>query len=173
VAVLPRGGDAKDVRWFKGPARYALHTIQRRRRRRSGGADHPGANANPDPMYPNLDDSPPSPGAEPSIRRWTFDLGSKDDGFKEETVFAGSGFTPHRRPLHARPSRYLFKGFADPAGRSTSFKGGALKGKVTNSYQRVDLTSGAGPPPISSGTCRPPRNAASCPPRGARRATAI
>jgi len=142
VAVLPRGGSARDVRWFKGPARYALHTINAVDDGNRVILTIPVANANPDPMYPNLDDSPPAAGAEPSIRRWIFDLGSKDDGIKEEVVFPGAGFTRIDDRYASLPNRYVFKGFADPARPFDEAKGGALKGRVTNSYQRIDLTSG-------------------------------
>jgi carotenoid cleavage dioxygenase len=143
VAILPRGGSAKDARWFKGPARYALHTVNALDDGNKVVLTIPVANANPDPMYPNLDDSPPSPGAEPSIRRWIFDLGSRDNGFKEEALFSGSGFTRIDDRYTSLPNRWLFKGLNDPVRPFDEAKGGALKGKVTNSWQRIDLQSGA------------------------------
>lgn len=139
VAILPRGGSAQDVRWFRGPARYALHTVNAVDDGDKVVLTIPVANGNPDPMYPNLDDTPPTPGAEASIRRWTFDLGAKDDGFKEEVVFPGAGFVRIDDRYVSMPNRYLYKGFADPAQPFDEKKGGALKGKVTNSWQRIDL----------------------------------
>ena len=143
VAVLPRGGTAKDVRWFKGPSRYAIHTLNAMDDGNNVVLTLPVSNANPDPMYPNIDDSPVTgAGAEPSIRKWTFDMSGSGDAFKEEVVFAGAGFARIDERFTGQPARYAFKGFADPAQPFNEAKGGNLKGRVVNSYQKVDLTTG-------------------------------
>jgi carotenoid cleavage dioxygenase len=69
VGVLPRDGEAKDVRWFKGPARNTLHFL----------------NATDDDnkitMELPVSDEERSPS---QIKRWTFNLNSKSDAFAEE-----------------------------------------------------------------------------------------
>jgi carotenoid cleavage dioxygenase-like enzyme len=143
VAVLPRHGTAKDVRWFKGPPRFAIHTINAVDEGDKVVLTLPVSDANPDPMYPNLDGSASAAGSgAPSIRKWTFDLSSRDEGFKEEVVFAGSGFVRIDERYTSLPNRYLFKGYADAGRPFNEAKAGNLKGRVTNSYQRVDLGTG-------------------------------
>jgi hypothetical protein len=64
VGVLPRDGEAKDVRWFKGPARNTLHFLN---------ATDDG---NKITMELPVSDEERSPS---QIKRWTFNLGSKND----------------------------------------------------------------------------------------------
>ena len=143
VAVIKRGGSAGDVRWFKGPARYARAVLAAAEDGDKLVLTLPGADANPDPLYPNFDGTPVTgAGANPSIRRWTFDLAGKDNTFKEETVFAGAGFAIVDPRTVGRSARYAFKGTADPAQPFDETKGGALKGRVVNTYQKLDLSTG-------------------------------
>jgi carotenoid cleavage dioxygenase len=141
VAVVPRAGG--EVRWFKGPSRYAVRTINAVEDGNKVVLTLPVSNANPDPMYPNVDGSPVTgQGADTSIRRWTFDLGGSGDAIAEEVVFKGAGFARIDDRFTGQPARYVFKGAADASRPFNEAKGGNLKGRVTNLYQKVDLTTG-------------------------------
>ena len=79
VGVLPRDGEAKDVRWYKGPSRNTLHFLNATDRGSKITMELPTSSGERDASQ---------------IRRWTFDLNSKDDAFQEEVVSTTSGFLP-------------------------------------------------------------------------------
>ncbi|HEY1899210.1 MAG TPA: carotenoid oxygenase family protein [Steroidobacteraceae bacterium] len=79
VGILPRDGEAKDVRWFKGPSRNTLHFLNATDRGNKITMELPTSSGERDPSQ---------------IRRWTFDLDSKSDGFQEEVVSTTPGFLP-------------------------------------------------------------------------------
>jgi carotenoid cleavage dioxygenase len=79
VGILPRDGDAKDVRWFKGPNRSTLHFMN--------------AVTHGDRVEMELPVSA-TRSAPSQIRRWTFDLNSKDDNFGEDPMVIGLGLLP-------------------------------------------------------------------------------
>jgi carotenoid cleavage dioxygenase len=79
IAVIPRDGDAKDIRWFKGPARNTLHFLNATDRGGKITMELPTSSGERDPSQ---------------IRRWTFNLNSKKDTFEEEVVSTTSGFLP-------------------------------------------------------------------------------
>jgi carotenoid cleavage dioxygenase-like enzyme len=78
IGVLPRDGSAKDVRWYKGPARNTLHFLNATDRGSKITMELPTSSGERDPSQ---------------IRRWTFDLKSRKDSFQEDVVSA------HGRPL--------------------------------------------------------------------------
>ena len=93
VAIIPRDGDEKDIRWFHGTPEQAMlvHTTNARTEGNKVILDAPVASNNFHPFFPNADGSAfEVAGVSPNIRRWTFDLDSKDTGWKEES--------PVRRP---------------------------------------------------------------------------
>jgi carotenoid cleavage dioxygenase-like enzyme len=79
VGVLPRDGEAKDVRWFKGPSRNTLHFLNATDRGNKVTMELPTSSGEHDPSQ---------------IRRWTFDLDSKSDAFQEDVVSTTPGFLP-------------------------------------------------------------------------------
>jgi carotenoid cleavage dioxygenase-like enzyme len=79
VGILPRDGEAKDVRWFKGPSRNTLHFLNATDRGNKVTMELPTSSGERDPSQ---------------IRRWTFDLDSKSDAFQEDVVSTTPGFLP-------------------------------------------------------------------------------
>ncbi len=79
VGVLPRDGEAKDVRWFKGPARNTLHFLNATDRGNTVTLELPTSSGERDASQ---------------IRRWTFDLNSKSAAFQEDVVSTTPGFLP-------------------------------------------------------------------------------
>jgi carotenoid cleavage dioxygenase len=130
VGVLPRDGDAKDVRWFKGPARNTLHFLN--------ATDGNGKVT----MELPVSDEERSPS---QIKRWTFNLSSKNDAFQEEVVSTSNGVLARMDDRYlSLPYRYGYVGHNDPSKPYNTQTGGNRAGRVTNCYRRFDMkTPGA------------------------------
>jgi carotenoid cleavage dioxygenase len=145
VGILPRDGDGRDVRWFRGPERCMMHTVNARTEGDRVILEAPFWDSNFFPFFPNLDGSPWDPSrARAFMRRYTFDLNSKDDRWSEETLFQ----TPVVDLARIDPrwltldQRYAYTGYSDPGRPFDEKRAGNLQGRVTNSYGRFDLKSG-------------------------------
>ena len=81
-----------------------VHTTNARTEGNKVILDAPVASNNFHPFFPNADGSAfDVSGVSPNIRRWTFDLDSKDTGWKEEVLFGGlRGTDARRRPRRGR-----------------------------------------------------------------------
>jgi carotenoid cleavage dioxygenase-like enzyme len=143
--VLPRDGDAKDVRWFKGPGRAIVHTFNATTRGNKVIMEAPISDSNPFPFFPNIDGAPfDRPAARTLVRRVTLDLGSKDDTWSEEILYPSAPGALSRvddRYL-TRPYRYGYMGYQDAARPFDATRGGNLGGRITNSYGRFDFATG-------------------------------
>jgi len=146
VGILPRDGDAKDMRWFKGPERAAIHILNANTRGNKVVVEAPVSDGNPFPFFAQADGSPFNPQkAGATLRRWTFDLSSKKDTWEEEVLFpqaVGGGLTRADERFWSVPYRYGFMGYTDPARPFDEARGGNLRGRVTNCYARFDLATG-------------------------------
>ena len=128
VAVLPREGDAKDIRWFRGPPRNTLHFL----------------NATDDgdriTMELPVSDEERSPS---HIKRWIFNMNSRDDRFGEEVVSMANGVLARMDDRYlSLPYRYCFVGNRNTERPYDTARGGNLAGRVTNEYKRVDVHTG-------------------------------
>ena len=129
VGVLPRDGEAADVRWFKGPARMTLHFINAVERGERIEMDLPVSD---------------SMGTPSSIRRWSFDLGSKDDAFGETVLNDSNGpLVRMDDRFTGLDYRYGFGGHADPSRPLSGAVDPAMRGRLTNTWRRVDVAGGA------------------------------
>jgi carotenoid cleavage dioxygenase-like enzyme len=129
VAVVPRDGSTKDVRWFKGPARNTLHFLN--------ATDHSDGRITME--------LPTSSGErDPSqIRRWTFNMNSKKDTFDEEVVSTANGVLARMDDRYlSLPYQYCYVGNRDPNLPFDKVKAGGAGGFVTNQYQRLDVNTG-------------------------------
>jgi carotenoid cleavage dioxygenase len=145
VGVVPRDGEAKDIRWFKGPERATVHTLNARTEGEKVILEAPIFDSNPFPFFPPIDGSPWDPQkARAYIRRNTFNLGSKDDGFTEEKLFqmnvSDLGRVDDR--YLSLPYRYAFTAYSDPKRPFNQARAGNLQGRVSNCYGRFDLATG-------------------------------
>jgi carotenoid cleavage dioxygenase len=127
VGVLPRDGDASDIRWFQGPARNTLHFL----------------NAMDDGNTIKMDLPVSDEERSPSrIKRWTFDMNSRNDRFGEEVVSEANGVLARMDDRYlSLPYRYGFVGNTDPGLAFDAERAGG-NFRVTNTYQRYDLMSG-------------------------------
>ena len=129
VGLLPRDGDAKDLRWFKGPARMTLHFLN--------AVDREGRI---EMELPVQDDQ----GSPSQIRRWSFDLNSRDDAFAEEVVHAANGpLVRMDDRFTSLPYRYGYAGHADIDRPFSDAVDPRARGRIANSWQRFDLGGGA------------------------------
>jgi carotenoid cleavage dioxygenase len=145
VGVIPRDGEGKDIRWFKGPERATVHTLNARTEGDKVILEAPIYDSNPFPFFPPIDGSPWDPQkARAFIRRNTFNLGSKDDGFTEEKLFqmnvSDLGRVDDR--YLSLPYRYAFTAYTDRERPFDEARAGNLRGRVSNCYGRFDLATG-------------------------------
>lgn len=125
VAILPRDGEAKDVRWFKGPSRNTLHFLN--------AVDHGESVVMELPVSDEA-------GQPSHVKRWTFDLSSKDDGFAEEVINTANGpLVRMDDRFISLPYRYGFAGNSDPTLPRDPTLG--PKVRLTNTYKRFDLAN--------------------------------
>lgn len=131
IGVLPRDGEAKDVRWYKGPSRNTLHFLNATDRGRHITMELPTSTGEHDPSQ---------------IRRWTFDLKSRKDSFEEEVVSTTSGFLPRMDDRFlSLDYRYGFLSSHDPAIKPDTQRAPAMAHMgpfVNNVLQRLDVRTG-------------------------------
>jgi carotenoid cleavage dioxygenase-like enzyme len=146
VGVLERGGDGKDIRWFKGPEAAVIHTINAFTDGDKIILDSPVGDSNPFPFFPAVDESPFDPSkAACNIRRWTIDLSKKGDTWEETVLFAkpmGGGLARMDDRYIGHHHRYSYMGVVDPSKPFDTAKAGNLQGRVTNCYARYDHAAG-------------------------------
>lgn len=147
IGVMPRGGTAKDMRWFKGPERCMMHTFNAHSEGNKVILYAPFYESNFFPFFPNVDGAPFNPAkARAYIRKITLDLDSRSDTWKEEILWpmpvGDLGKVDPR--VMTLPSRYLYTMFADadrPVDRARMGPG-APATQPSNSYGRFDLETG-------------------------------
>lgn len=145
VGILPRDGEAKDIRWFKGPERATVHTFNARTEGNKVILEAPIFDSNPFPFFPNVDGSRwDSQKGRATIRRQTFDLGSSGDSFTEEVLFEPKVVDLSRIDTRylSLPSRYGFLHYADATRPLDEARTGLTRGRAANCYGRFDFASG-------------------------------
>ena len=127
VAILPRDGEAKDVRWFKGPARQTLHFL------------------NAVTKGDRIDMDTPVQVGGPAAKqwRWSFDLNSKDDVFKEEVLSETNGVLARMDDRYlSLPYKYGWAGHHDDSRPYDAKRADpAFKARTTNCIQRFETGS--------------------------------
>ena len=147
IGILPRDGDAKDMRWFKGKGRAMVHIANAKTEGNivtlyAAYVDGPFAPFIP--YFKSMDGSPlkPSPAL---LRKYTFDLNSKSDEYKEEIVWnapVGDIVRVDTRYM-TLPNRYAYLSHNDPSKPFDEAKVGNLRGRVTNVYSQYNLENNA------------------------------
>ncbi|WP_313806293.1 carotenoid oxygenase family protein [Sphingobium sp.] len=141
--ILPRDGEAKDLRWFKGPNRAIVHTFNARTEGGKVILEAPIFDTNPFPFFPFADGSKWDPVKSQSlIRRLTFDLASKDDGYVEEILFPGLPVIDLGRVderFMGQDMRYAYTSFNDGSKALDRDRVGTGIRRITNSYGVFDM----------------------------------
>jgi len=131
IAVIPRDGDEKDIRWFRGPARNTLHFLNATDRGGKITMELPTSSGERDPSQ---------------IRRWTFNLNSKKDTFEEEVVSTTSGLLPRMDDRYlSLDYRYAFLSSHDSSFAPDVKRAPALAHMgpfLWNVLQRLDVRTG-------------------------------
>jgi carotenoid cleavage dioxygenase-like enzyme len=145
IGVVPREGDARDMRWFKGPERCMMHTYNAYSEGNKVILYAPFYEGNFFPFFPNVDGSPfDGSKARAYIRRITLDLDSRSDTWQEEILWP----TPVMDLGKVDPrvltlnNRYIFTPFHDETKPFDEARAGIPRGRVNNSYGRFDLHTG-------------------------------
>ena len=138
--VMERGGDGKDIRWFKGPERCAVHVMGAYTDGSKLYADMEMALKNEFPFFPNLHGEPFDPEASaPRLTRVSVDLSRKNvENYDLEILYPQPGALPRQDdryqtiPYHIgfMPTSDVTKGINPKLGSAT--------GRLTNSYTRFD-----------------------------------
>jgi carotenoid cleavage dioxygenase len=116
VAVIPRKGGVKDLRWFKRPGGQAFHVINAWNEGDKITLDLSLAQMNPFPFIPDVSGAPYDPmksAAYPT--RWTLDLARNDDAIDERTLSQVGGDVPRVDDRRiGRRYRHSWMGMVDP-----------------------------------------------------------
>jgi carotenoid cleavage dioxygenase-like enzyme len=147
IGVMPRGGAAKDMRWFQGPERCMMHTFNAYSEGNKVILYAPFYDGNFFPFFPPVDGTPWNPAkARAFIRKITLDLDKRSNEWREEILWpmqvGDLGKVDPR--VMTLPTRYLYTLFNDeerPVDRARMPSGGFMK--PTNSYGRFDIQTGA------------------------------
>lgn len=147
IGILPRDGDAKDVRWFKGKTRAMIHIINAH----SEGHIVTLYAAHVDGAFPPFNEYFKSVNGTPLtasgalIRKYTFDLSSSGDTYREEVLWETPVQDISRIDTRfmTLPNRYAFTGYNDPNRPFDEHRAGNLRGRVSNCYCRFDLKTRA------------------------------
>jgi carotenoid cleavage dioxygenase-like enzyme len=144
--VMPRDGEARDLRWFKGPTRAIVHTFNARSQGNKVVLEAPTFDSTPFPFFPPIDGTPWDPSkARALIRRVTFDMSSKRDSYEEEILYQqplGNDLVRIDTRYVSLPHRYGYVGYADASRPFNEARAGNLRGRVTNCYGRYDFATG-------------------------------
>lgn len=142
IGVLPRNGDAADIRWFSGPPMAMVHTFAATDRDGVITLDAAVSDGNPFPFFPDIHGKPfDAVAARTTIRRYTLDMNRSDNGWQEERRYpdkAGALSRIDDRYM-GHDFRYGLLGFAD---EYLPFSGEAGGRRPVNSLGRFDFASG-------------------------------
>ena len=81
LGVLPRGGEAGDLRWFKAPNQFCSHVMNAFNDGTRISIDLPRSEGNMFPFFPEPDRPFDPSKAASRLTRWTVDMGSTGDSF--------------------------------------------------------------------------------------------
>ncbi|MDQ2640542.1 MAG: carotenoid oxygenase family protein [Pseudomonadota bacterium] len=144
IGVIPRGGSARDMRWFEGPERCMMHTFNAHTEGDKVILHAPFYDSNFFPFFPNVDGSPFNPAkARALIRRITLDLSGRSSKWEEEILWPmpinDLGKVDPR--VLTLETRYLYMPFVDDARLPTdpSRLPAGTPARLTNTYGRFDL----------------------------------
>jgi carotenoid cleavage dioxygenase-like enzyme len=115
MGVMRRGGDGKDLKWFRGANLFCTHVMGGWSEGNKIVTDWDGGESNQFPFFPSKEPFEPTK-ATGLIRRFTIDLSSKtDDRYQTETLFPQVNGVLSRQDdrYHTLPYRY---GYLQSAG---------------------------------------------------------
>jgi carotenoid cleavage dioxygenase len=141
VGVIPRGGDGKDVRWFKGPTYMCTHTMGNWTDGQKVYFDQDGGEGNQFPFFPSRNPADTFSPAKSAgrVRRFVMDLSTKGDAlYSVETMYPHVTGALARQDdrYHTVPYRY---GFLNGRDNNTGAAGWACFDHQTNTAKVFSL----------------------------------
>ena len=145
LGVLPRKGEARDLRWFKAPNCFASHVMNAFNDGTKVHIDVPMAKGNMFPFFPDVHGAPFDPQKSLSyMTRWTVDMNSRGDSFESMTRLTEvSGEFPRIDERYASgPYRYGFLLSQDFSRPLQLPNGKSATGMMINTLARLDHQTG-------------------------------
>ena len=142
--VIPRDGEAKDVRYFRAPNAFPGHVINAFDEGGKLYLDLPVVNDNVFWFFPDADGKHPDPASlRTQIVRWCFDMNSKSDVPTAKVISEIAAEFPHVDDRYiGRPYRYGFMQATDPTKPYNAEKAGPVMGFFFNTLLTMDMTTG-------------------------------
>jgi len=140
LGVLPRDGDAADVRWFRAPCQFVSHVMNAFEDGFRIRLDVPVAASNAFPFFPDVSGARFDPRkADFRLQRWTLDLSSKGEGVAEAVLSPVTGEFPRIDERYAmEPYRHGYMTVQDLSKPYDSARAGSITGMFWNSIGHVD-----------------------------------
>jgi carotenoid cleavage dioxygenase len=170
LGVLPRDGEAEDIRWFRAPNCFASHVMNAFNDGERIHFDVPVAENNMFPFFPDIHGKPFNPKqAKSYLTRWTVNLGSNGDEFESSTVLTNlSGEFPRIDERHAMTAYRHGYLLVEDDTKPFELKGGrSIAGLMMNTLAHIDHATGkadtwfVGPTSSLQEPCFIPRSAKS------------
>ena len=142
--VIPRDGDAGDIRYFRAPNAFPGHTINAFDDRGKIYLDLPVVNDNVFWFFPDANGRAPAPETlRTEIVRWCLDMNGRSDR-AEATVISGfAGEFPHVDDRYTgRPYRHAFLQGTDPTRPYDAERAGPIMGFFFNTFAHLDMQTG-------------------------------
>ncbi len=142
--VIPRDGEAKDVRLFRAPNAFPGHVINAFDEGGKVYLDLPVVNGNVFSFFPDAEGTYPDPRTlRTQVVRWCFDMNSKSDVPTATVIAEIAAEFPHIDDRYAgRPYRYAFMQATDPTKPYNPEKAGPIMGFFFNTLLTLDMATG-------------------------------
>ena len=143
-AVIPRDGEAGDIRYFRAPNAFPGHTINAFDEGGKIYLDLPVVNDNVFWFFPDANGRAPAPESfRTEIVRWCFDMNSKSDKPEAKVISNFAGEFPHVDDRYVgRPYRHAFMQGTDPTKPYNPEKAGPIMGFFFNTFAHLDMSTG-------------------------------
>jgi carotenoid cleavage dioxygenase len=144
IGVLPRRGEAKDIRWFRGPNQFASHVMNAYNEGTKIYFDIPVAEGNMFPFFPDIHGAAFDPKkAESRLTRWTIDYASSSNSFEHKQLTQMVGEFPRIDDRYAMEHyRHGYLCVTDLSKPYDSKRGGSISGMFINCLGHIDLATG-------------------------------
>jgi carotenoid cleavage dioxygenase-like enzyme len=142
--VIPRDGEAKDIRLFRAPNGFPGHVINAFDEGNKIYLDLPIVNDNVFWFFPDAEGRAPEPSSlRTEVVRWCFDMSSASETPTAEVLAEIGAEFPHVDDRYAgRPYRYAFMQATDPTKPYNPDRAGPIMGFFFNTFLSMDMTTG-------------------------------
>ncbi|MED4602425.1 carotenoid oxygenase family protein [Paenibacillus validus] len=144
LGVIPRRGEARDIRWFKGPNQFASHVMNAFNVGSKIHIDMPVAEGNMFPFFPDIHGAAfDREKADSRVTRWTIDFESGNNTFEHKQLGNMIGDFPRIDDRYAMESyRHGFMCVTDLSKPYDSKRGGSISGMFINCLGHIDFSTG-------------------------------